>query len=347
MDDQRSLLSTPSHDAPDAFTAEPLLEVNQTEVMFLSPLPAAMRLTESVVYRPGLAVAMALLAGPVVCALAGAIVASVSGAIPMWLPLVMLLWLPALAFAWALLKSVRVTPDALACGRPLGQWRVIPLDEVERIEQRGLRMVVSAHSGPPLSFTPLLLHRGAQLRRSLLLRLPLQALGSALQAQAQLLSAGAEVVHTTGDVIGVLTVRNTRRWPTLLGGGAIALIGLAVVAWLAAAPSFSVALALALAAALGALCLWSVQEIFISEKGLIIHYGLLRHERDVVWARIVGVDYTPGEMTLHFRDAGGRRGDVSCAGPGLLSATDAQLMRQYINRYCPTEITPLLARRPR
>jgi hypothetical protein len=365
MDDQQPLSLITSQDAPDVFDASDAFEVfdapaapdspapdspeRQQTVAFLTPSPSVWRLAESIVYRPGVVVAVALLAGPVVCAIVGGVAASVSGAVPVWLPLVLLLWLPALALTWALLKSVRVTPDALACGRPLGQWRIIPFDEIERVEQRGLRLVVSAHNSRPLVFTPLLLHRGAYLRRSLLLRLPLAVLVGELRAQAQSLSEGdvaSMAEGDKGDISGILTVHPRLVWPTLAGGAAVALIALGIMALLLIASPVSGALALALVALAGALCyftLWSVQEIFVSEKGLVIRYGLLRRERDVHWAQVSLVEYTPGEMTLLFR---GARQTIICAGPGLLNATQARLMRQFVSRYCLSQVAPTLTRRP-
>jgi hypothetical protein len=377
MDDQQPHSLIASHDAPDVFDASDAFEVfatpgatddpapdspespdapdasegpvSQQEVVFLTPSPSVWRLAESIVYRPGALVAVALLAGPVVCAIAGAVAADVTGSVPVWLPLVLLLWLPALALAWMLLKSVRVTPDALACGRPLGQWRVILFDEIERVERHGLRLVVRARGSRPLAFTPLLLHRGAYLRRSLLLRLPLTVLIGELRAQALSLSEGdvtSRIEGDKGDISGILTVRPRLIWSVLAGSVAVALIALGTMALLAIASPASGALALALAALAGALgyfSLWSAQEIFVSEKGLVIRYALLRRERDVHWAQVSLVEYTPGEMTLLFR---GVRQTTICAGPGLLNAPQARLMRQFVSRYCLSQVAPALTRRP-
>ncbi len=332
-------------DAPDAMDSPaPGAQEDTQGVVFLAPSPSIWRLSESVVYRPGVVVAVALLAGPAVCAIAGAIIAGMSGAVPVWLPLVLLLWLPALALAWALLKSVRVTPDALASGRPLGQWRSIPFDEIDRVEQHGLRLIVRSGASRPLTFTPALLHGGAQLRRGLLLRLPLPVLVGALRSQAQSLSEGDLLDSDEGDISGVLTVRPRAIWSALAGAAVIALGALAVVGLIELAWPLSGALALALVALAGLFCyfsLWSVQEIFVSAKGLVIRYRTLRRERDIIWTQVSEIAYTPGEMALLFRSPDYT---VICAGPGLLSAPQARLMRQFFSRYCLSPIVPALKR---
>lgn len=345
MDDEQQPMPLLSWEEPPQDAAPPLAGPERaTSVAFLPPHPAHERLFESVVYRPGALVAVALLAGPIVCAIAGAIVAVNTGAIPVWLPLLLLLWLPALALAWALLTSVRVTPDALACGRPLSRWRVIPFHEIERVEQRGLRLVVSARSGSPLRITPRLLHRGGELRRSLLLRLPLSALSSDLRIEAQTLSGNDPMSgQTSGDVEGVLTVRPLPVWSALAGVVALALLALAALTLWAASQPLNIFLAvalLALACAIGFLSLWMAQEIFVSEKGLLINYRLLRRERDIYWAQVRLIEYTPWETALFFRGARTR----VCVGPGLLTTQQARLMRRYISRYCLTQVGPLLGR---
>lgn len=343
MDDQQPLSLTTPQDAPGDSERMITPSADFSDVAFLPSSPSAAQLLESVVYRPGALVALALLAGPMVCAIASGAIASVYGSIPVWAPLALLLWFPALILAWALLKSVRITPDALACGRALGQWRVIPFGEIERVEQRGLRLMVSPRSGSPLSFTPLLLHRGADLRRSLLLQLPLSVLSNPLRAEAQSLSDGDLSVE--GDIQGVLTVHPRRMWIFLAGGAALALLVAAVAALMTLAQPMSVALALALVALAGASCflgLWTMQEIFVSEKGLIVHYVSLRRERDVKWAETQIIEYAPGELALVIH--GARL--VVCAGPGVLSATQARHLRQLISRYCLAQVAPLLSRRP-
>ena len=347
-DDQQPLPLNMRQDALDAPTLASLSpDERAQEVAFLSPSPSTSSLADSAIYRPGAIVAGALLAGPVVCAIAGAVAVIVTGLTPpVWLPLALLLWLPALALAWALLKSVRVTPDALASGRPLGRWQVAPFHEIERVEQQGMRLIVTARSGPPLTFTPRLLHRGAQLRRSLLLRLPLSALSSQLRAEAQTLEIGDLADSYRGDVEGVLSVRPRLRWTLLAGGLALALLALALLALLFLSTPVSIALGVVLAAHASAaafLGLWMVQDIFVSEKGLIVRYTVLRRERDIFWTQVRAIEYLPGEAALILRSVR----SLTCAGPGLLTAQQARLMRGYISRYCVAQVMPTLTRRSR
>lgn len=324
-------------------SAQPPAPIAPAEVDFLTPpLPNSLLLGGDI-YRPSGAIALVLLIGPTVCAIIGAIGASATGVIPLWLPLALLAWLPILALVWALLKSVRVTTETLACGRPLGAWRSIPFSEIERVEQRGLRMIAQSRMGERLSFTPSLLRRGANLRRSLLLQLPLYALAGDLHAEAIALEGNGMPVSDESSLLSALTVRVARRWSALAFVTALlALVGAALAAWLLAAPpslALGVAL-LALAGALGFLGAWAAQEIVISEHGMFIHYRMLRRDRDIFWSQVRLLEYTPGELALRFRG----EHDVVCAGPGLFTTAEARRLREYIQRYSEAQITPLLAR---
>jgi hypothetical protein len=92
--------------------------------------------------------------------------------------------------------------------------------------------------------------------------------------------------------------------------------------WLAAAPG---ALALAGLAAL----IWLEQEVFISDRGVIARFWLVRVTRAVAWDEIISIERTPGALALVLR------GPVSlvCAGPGLLNTRDARQMRAMVSRY--------------
>jgi len=321
----------------------------QSEVDFLAPSPSSIQLADSAVYRQGAAVALALLAGPAVCAIVAVVIAALTGALPVWLPFALLLWLPVLALTWGLLTIVRVTPTSLACGRPLGRWREVPFAEVERLERRGLRLMAYARRGRPLSFTPLLLRQGMQLERRLLLSLPLSALSSELRTEALTLANGGAAQPGEGDISGILTVRPRMAWPALAGGVALVALALGVSALLGMAAPLSLALAVlcgALALAAAGVCLWSIQEIFVSEKGLIIHYHALRRRRIIFWASLNVVEYTPGGVALLCRSRTGARMAI-CIGPGLLNTRQAQLMRGFIDYYCEAPVVPLGARRDR
>lgn len=301
-------------------------------------------LIESAVYRPGVAIASILLAGPFISAIVGVGLAAVSGSIPLWLPFVLLLWLPVIALVWLLLKSVRVTPNAIACGRPLGQWRVFSFDEIERVEQRGMRLLIGAHSGALMTFTPALLQDGKQLRRSILLRLPLHTLWGRLRAEAQEFSSLQGESDSEGAVAGVLTVRSRWFWTVSALIAALVALAFAYAAWGAFIGTGRLALVgacVVLALLLSVFGLWMKQELFLSEKGLIIRYTLLRREQVVFWSQVRMIEYTPAELALYFR--GARR--VLCAGPGALATQQGRLMRQFIGRYCFSPVAPLSTRR--
>ncbi|HEX8729912.1 MAG TPA: hypothetical protein VF739_14875 [Ktedonobacterales bacterium] len=317
----------------------------QQDIAFLAPSPTALRLADSAVYRPSGLVGLALIAGPAICVGIAAPSIGTTGHIPLWLPIALLLWLPALALVWALLKSVRLTPEGVACGRALGQWSMLGFDEIERIEQHGPRLVISGRrNSQTISFTPALLSRGGQLRRTLLLQLPLRTLVGALRAESQRLSVGDEMA--AGDISGVLTVHTRRFWP--IGALALALallaLGVALLVVLGVGVVGLVALAVALALALlcGLLGLWSAQAIFVSEKGLVIQYPLLRRESDVYWTQVQQIGYAPREVALLYRGASHTAYSI---GPGLLTPSQARLMRQYINRYSQADIVPAWPRR--
>jgi hypothetical protein len=325
-------------DAPDAADLDA-----QQDIAFLAPSPTALRLADSAVYRPNGLVGLALIAGPAICVGAAAPTIGATSHIPLWLPIALLLWLPALALVWALLKSVRLTPEGVACGRALGQWSMLGFGEIERIEQHGPRLVISGRrNSQTISFTPALLSRGGQLRRTLLLQLPLRTLVGALRAESQRLSVGDEMA--AGDISGVLTVRTRRAWPMGAAALVVALLatGVALLVMLGVGAVGLVVLALALALLCGLLGLWSAQVIFVSEKGLVIQYPLLRHESDVYWTQAQQIGYAPWEVALLYR---GASHTIYSIGPGLLTPSQARLMRQYINRYSQAEVAPAWSRR--
>ncbi len=344
MDDQSLPPAFSSYDDPADDSAEfAALFGEDDPALSAAPSPESY-LTESSVYRPGIAIASVLLAGPFISAIIGVVVAAVSGSIPLWLPFVLLLWLPVIALVWLLLKSVRVTPDAIACGRPLGQWRVFSFAEIERVEQRGLRLLIGGHSGPPMIFTPALLQDGKQLRRSILLTLPLHTLWGRLRSEAQEFSSLQGESDSEGAIAGVLTVRSRWFWTVSAVIAALVALALGFAAWGVFAGTVRLVLAslcVVLALLLVAFGLWMKQEIFLSEKGLIIRYTLLRREQVVFWTQVRLIEYTPGELALYFR--GARR--VMCAGPGALTVQHGRLMRQFIGRYCFSPVAPLSMRR--
>lgn len=344
MDDQSLPPVFSSYDESANESAEFPEIYDEDDSALLTSNPLESSLTESAVYRPGVAIASILLAGPFISAIIGIVVAAVTGSIPLWLPFVLLLWLPVIALVWLLLKSVRVTPNAIACGRPLGQWRVFSFDEIERVEQRGLRLLIGARGGPPMIFTPALLQDGKQLRRSILLTLPLHTLWGRLRSEAQEFSSLQGESDSEGAIAGVLTVRSRWFWTVSAVIAALVALALGFAAWGVFTGTVRLvlaALSLVLALLLVVFALWMKQELFLSEKGLIIRYTLLRREQVVFWTQVRLIEYTPAELALYFR--GARR--VVCAGPGALAVQQGRLMRQFIGRYCFSPVAPLSARR--
>jgi hypothetical protein len=110
-----------------------------------------------------------------------------------------------------------------------------------------------------------------------------------------------------------------------VAGGLVAGVVIAVASsapWLAVAPG---ALALVGLAAL----IWLAQEVFLSDRGVIARFSLVRVTRAVAWDEVVSIERAPGEVALILR------GPVAliCAGPGLLGERDARRMRELVSRY--------------
>jgi hypothetical protein len=261
------------------------------------------------------------------------------GAVPIWLPLALLLWIPVMLAGWFALRGVRLTRDAIAFGRPLGAWRVIPLDLIERMERVGPRLRLVTTEGRRVSFSPALLARGAQLRRRLLLSLPIQSLSGPVREEAQrLVGAGAPLETLAVDT---LTVRPAR-WLVGLAAG-LALAGAmaagAVIVWAPAMPWIALAPgALALLALLA--CIWLAQDVFIGDRGVIAHFSLIHVTGAVAWDELIAIERMPGEIALVLR---GPR-PVICAGPGLLEASAARRMREILGRYALERGTPVSPR---
>jgi hypothetical protein len=348
-----------------AIAPTPLAASRGETVMFLeSPAPSA-PLAETTNYRPGALVALVFLAPPIVSALVFAALAPMLGA-PVWLPLCLLLWIPALAAGWWALGGVRLTRETIAFGRPLRPWRVVALDTVQRLERHGPRLTLVTSAGR-ISFVPALLGRGAQLRRRLLLTLPVNALGRETRAEVQRLLEGrlarafAGRDSTTGQLAAIapgaspapsatdgpgaadaLSLSTPGWWAgaasalalvCALGAGAILLWAPAPLVWLALTPG-----ALALLA-LGA-CLWLAQEIFLSDRGVIARYTLTGVTGAVAWSDVRGIRRAPGEVALILR---GPR-PLICAGPALMPPAAARRMREAVSRFAIDRGTPVTGR---
>ncbi len=325
MDDWNTM-SASDELVPSGFPVSREAEADET-VIFLAATRPTTPLTDTVVYRPGALVALIFLVPPAAGALVLTALVWSMGRAPIWLPLPLLLWIPVMLVGWVTLRGVRLTREDISFGRPLRPWQVIPLDAIERLEAHGQRLTLVTTSGRRMSFIPTLLGRGAQLRRRLLLSLPADALtGEAREEAQRMLDWGA--FATSDGAVDALTVRPPRWLPWLAAALAVALVVGAVLAWISSLSW--------LAAALGALtllalltCLWLAQEIFISDRGVIARFFLLRFTGSVAWDEVNTIRRAPGEVALILR---GSRALI-CAGPGLLRKYDARRMREFISRF--------------
>ncbi len=298
---------------------------DDTVVFLAAPRPTT-PLAGTAVYQPGALVAIGFLVPPAASALALAALVWGMGGAPIWLPLVLLLWIPVMLAGWFALGGVRLTREEIAFGRPLRAWRVIPLDAIERLECHGPRLTLVTTEGRRVSFTPALLRRGAQLRRSLLLSLPMQTLVGEARVEARRL-VGDVTPAETGLEADTLTVRPLR-WLLGLAFALTVALGLAAGVALAYAPWLALTtLALAL---LGlAALIWLAQEIFISDRGVIARFTLIRVTQSVSWNDLLTIQRAPGEIALVLRGSH----TLICAGPRLLNERDGRRMREIISRY--------------
>jgi hypothetical protein len=294
-------------------------------------------LAETALYRPGALVAVIFLVPPAASALVLAALIWSMGSAPIWLPLTLLLWIPMMLAGWSALRGVRLTREEIAFGRPLRAWRAIPLTAIERLETHGPRLTLVTTSGRRVSFTPALLRRGAQLRRRLLLSLPIHSLAGKARVEAQRLMDGG--ARQEGDAAEALTVR-PRRWLVALAAGlACALTAGAVIAWV-----FALSWVALGPGALALLCLaaslWLAQDIFISDHGVSVRFSLPRVTRSVSWDELTAIERAPGEVALVLRGPHA----LICAGPGLLGPRDARRMREILRRYALERETPVTPR---
>lgn len=308
-------------------------------VIFLAASPPTVPLAEMTLYRPGALVAVIFLIPPAASALILAALAPGMGA-PIWLPLTLLLWVPIMLVGWVALRGVRLTREEIAFGRPLRAWLVIPLSAIERLESHGPRWTLVTTSGRKVSFMPALLSRGAQLRRRLLLSLPASALAGEARAEARRLLGGT-VLEDSDAAVDALIIRPPR-WMLALGvglalAGALAAGALIVwepaISWVALAPGVLAALSLAAS-------LWLAQEVFISDRGVIARFLLIRVTRSVAWDDLNAIERAPGDVALILR----ARRALICAGPGLLARREARRMRETVNRYALERGTPVTPR---
>jgi hypothetical protein len=301
--------------------------------------------TDTKIYRPGPQLALGSILTPVVPTLIGAAIAlDTTSAIPVWLPLLLLIWIPLLPLMWLALKSVRVDGHGIAVARPWQRWREIPWSEIRSAEARLGSLRLFSETGERISFAPALLRDGARLERSLLMRLPSQALSGVLRQRAQQLIIGDVYPTPTGEITGILRARPRARWRA--AGALLSLAGVAGAvagAWQLAGPIAISVVALGVVIAIMGLGtqLWLAQTVFANEHGIEVALPFRARTRSMRWREVELIEATHAERLLRLRSY--RR--LLCPGPGLLSPADRNAMRAFIHEYCLQRKVPLVRRR--
>ncbi|MBF6591113.1 MAG: hypothetical protein IVW57_11385 [Ktedonobacterales bacterium] len=315
----------------------------------------SMPLGDANIYRPGPLLAVSIIVAPVSLALIiAAFTLNTMGTVPVWLPLVPLLWLPMLPLLWLMLKSVRMSANGLAVGRPWQRWREFPWMDITRAEQRGTSLRITSTDARTMTFTPFLLRDGARLKRQILLRLPAHVLVGALRQKAQHLVMGNIFPKPSGGLSGMLRARPRRRWrygallmalaaiagavvslTSRRGGGTLGIGAITTGAVAAAAVCVVVAVAALLAQ------FWLGQSIFVSEQGIETALPFSARLRAMPWHEVELIEIGPGELLLRLRSY--RR--VVCPGPRLLRPADRNVMRAFIHEYCVARGVPFVRRR--
>jgi hypothetical protein len=308
-------------------------------------LTAARALTESHLYRPGAALAVASALAPGLLAVAGAAVSlALTHTIPVLLPLLLLLWVPVLPVAWLTLVSVRTTATGIAVARPWRRWAELPWGLIERAERRGLRYVLTTSDGRRVAFVPALLREGGRLRREILVRLPPQVLDERLRAAGRDLLGEPLRALPAGDPIGEVRARPRLLWRggalcgALAGGGVVSAGALALPAPVGL---LGVGLGLLVVAAAAASLWWLNQEVVATVKGIQVAYALRGPTPPLTWDAIQLIEHTQRERVLRLRG----EGRLTCAGPGLLRPADRDALRAFLHAYCVERGVPLVERR--
>jgi len=289
------------------------------------------------VYRPGSVLAVCILLLPATAALlAAALALNNTGHVPRWLPFLLLLCVLGLPVLWFAMQSVRTSTLGIAIGRPWRTWDEIPWASIERVEQVGPRLRITASDDRQLTIWPMLLRDSGRLERELLLRLPPQVLAGKFAARGQFFMGGA--------ITGTVHVQAQPRWrgtaaAACLLGPLIVLAGLLVLPRVGALP---VALAAGVAelAAL-ALLLTIFQQVTLDETGIRVRGLLHRGARSMRWRDVELIEHTPGERMLRLR--GARK--LVCLGPGILPPKEGKVMRTYLQQYCQSRNVPMFERR--
>jgi hypothetical protein len=271
-------------------------------------------------YGPGPLIAVFFLAPSVATALliAGSMLVW-RGAL-YWLALAPLLWLPVLLRGWLKLHSVRLARNQIAIGRPLQPWRIIPFDTISRLETHGARITLITRTGS-ITVSPSWLARGDELRRQLLLSLPLSVLSDEARANAAYLLDGALSETSADEALSV----QTAPW---LRGSLLAVFGLLIIGIVVVfAPLGWRGLGLAL---LGAEVVVALALVWLWPPIVINAHGLgSASTGKTAWDDLKGIRPAPGDLALILR----AHRLLVLPGPGLLSRRDARRVRQIISLY--------------
>lgn len=288
--------------------------------VFLARLHPTVALAETTTYAPGPLIAILFLLPPVGATLVVATLILVFHIAPIWLALTPLIWLPIFVMSWLALPRVRLAPNLLAIGRPLQRWRVIPFGAISRLETRGGRLSLITRTGR-ISFTPSLLARGGELRRQLLLSLPLGALSNEARAEASYLLEGAFAEASEEEALRVQTAL-WLRGAMLALAMTLAIADVATFSMLSAPEAGLLLLGVEIVAALVYAWLW--QPLVINARGL---GGSIIGQ--TTWDDLKSIRRAPGELALILS---GRR-LLILPGPALFSRRDAHRVRQVISFY--------------
>ena len=288
------------------------------------------------VYRPGSVLAVSILLLPATAALlAAALSLNTSGRVPLWLPFALLLCVPGLPVLWFAMHSVRTSTLGIAMGRPWQTWNEVPWASIERVEQVGPRLRITASDDRQLTIWPALLRDAGRLERELLLRLPPQVLAGKFAARGQFI---------LGGIAGTAHVQAQPRWRGM--SAAACLLGpLIVLAGLVALPHAG-ALSVALAAGLVELAALTLlltifQRVTLDETGIRVSGLLHRGARSMRWRDVELIEQSPQERMLRLRGAK----KLVCLGPGILPPKEGEIMRAYLQRYCRSRDVPMVDRR--
>ena len=146
-----------------------------------------------------------------------------------------------------------------------------------------------------------------------------------------------------GGLSGTLYAQPRRIWRGTLVAVALVTLACGTLALLrlpleAGIPLAIVALLIAGAAA-GTL-VWLMQVVLVNEKGISVVWRLTGRSREMPWSQVALVEYSPRETMLRLR--GTQR--IRCAGPGLMSPSQRDLMRAFLHEYCGNRDVPLVKR---